>query len=46
MSGYSIVKAADLENAKSLADGHPFLSEGQGNYAIDVFELMPVPFGA
>ena len=29
--------------AKALADGHPYLSEGNGNYAIDVYELMPVP---
>jgi hypothetical protein len=44
LSGYSIVEAGDLNQAASLADGHPFLSEGLGKYAIDVFELMPVPF--
>jgi hypothetical protein len=43
-TGYSIVEAADLSAAQGLADGHPYLSEGKGNYAIDVFELMPVPF--
>ena len=42
-TGYSIVEAADLEEAKGLTDGHPYLSEGAGNYAIDLFELMPVP---
>ena len=46
LSGYSIVEADDLSEASRLADGHPFLSEGLGNYAIDVFELMPVPFEA
>ena len=44
LTGYSIVDANDLEAASGLADGHPYLSEGNGNYAIDVFELMPVPF--
>lgn len=44
LSGYSIVEAADLNEATNLADGHPFLSEGRGNYAIDLFELMPAPF--
>ncbi len=38
-----MVEAADLDAARSLADGHPFLSEGKGNYAVDVYELMPVP---
>ena len=43
LTGYSIVEAADIEEARSLATGHPFLSEGKGDYAIDIFELMPVP---
>jgi hypothetical protein len=43
-TGYSIVEADSLEAASRLADGHPYLSEGQGNYAIDIYELMPVPF--
>ena len=30
--------------AQALTVGHPYLSEGKGDYAIDVFELMPVPF--
>ena len=44
LSGYSIVEAADLESAAALADGHPYLSEGSGDYAIEIFEMMPVPF--
>ena len=43
LNGYSIIEADSLESAKSLADRHPFLSEGKGNFAIDIFELMPVP---
>jgi hypothetical protein len=44
LSGYSIVEASSLEEAQRHADGHPFLSEGRGNYAIVVYEMMPVPF--
>jgi len=43
LNGYSILEAETLAGAKSLANGHPFLSEGKGNYSIDIFELMPVP---
>lgn len=44
LTGYSIVEAADLTAATRLADGHPYLSEGKGNFAIEIYELMPVPF--
>ena len=44
VTGYSIVEAGDMSAAQALADGHPYLSEGLGNYAIDIYELMPVPF--
>ena len=43
LSGYSIVEADDLAAATRLADGHPFLSEGKGNFSIEVYEMMPVP---
>ena len=42
-TGYSIVEAADMSAAQGLADGHPYLSEGAGNFAIDIYELTPVP---
>ncbi|HEX9679337.1 MAG TPA: YciI family protein [Candidatus Saccharimonadales bacterium] len=44
LSGYSIIEADDLEAAKALVDGHPFLSEGQGNFSVEVQELQPAPF--
>lgn len=44
LTGYSIVEADDMAAAQALSVGHPFLSEGAGNFAIDIFELMPVPF--
>ena len=43
LNGYSIVETETIESARTLADGHPFLSEGKGNFAIDIYELMPVP---
>ena len=43
LTGYSIVEADDVAGAQALADNHPFLSEGKGNFAVDVYELMPVP---
>lgn len=42
-TGYSIVEAADMAGAQGMTSGHPYLSEGKGDYAIDIFELMPVP---
>ncbi len=44
LTGYSIVDADDLAGAQALADGHPYLSEGAGDFSIELFELMPVPF--
>ena len=43
-TGYSIVEAPDMDGAQALTAGHPYLSEGKGDYAIDIYELMPVPF--
>ena len=44
MSGFSVVEAGDLAAAQALADGHPYLTEGAGNFAIEIFEMMPAPF--
>ena len=44
LTGYSIVVAPDLETATALTEGHPYLSEGKGDYSIELYELMPVPF--
>jgi hypothetical protein len=46
LTGYSIVEAASLEAAKGMTAGHPYLSEGKGDFSIELFELMPVPFEA
>jgi hypothetical protein len=42
LNGYTIVEAESLAAAEALTDGHPFLSEGKGRFAIDIFELAPM----
>lgn len=41
-NGYTIVEADNLDAARALADGHPFLAEGKGRFSIEIFELMPM----
>jgi hypothetical protein len=41
-NGYTIVQATDLDEAKNLLKGHPFLTEGKGRFAVELFELMPM----
>jgi hypothetical protein len=41
-NGYTIVEAGDLAAARKLTEGHPFLAEGKGRFAIDIFELVPM----
>jgi len=43
LNGYSIIEADSLDAAKALVEGHPFLTEGNGRFAVEVFELAPVP---
>ena len=40
--GYTIVEADDLAAAKALTDGLPFLSNGDGKFAVEIFELRPM----
>ncbi len=42
LNGYSVVEAESLDAARSLADNHPFLTEGKGRFQIEVFELIPM----
>ncbi|WP_354190366.1 hypothetical protein [Arthrobacter sp. UYCu712] len=39
LNGYSIVEAEDLQAARTLADGHPFLTDGNGKFTLEIFEL-------
>jgi hypothetical protein len=41
-NGYSIVEAEDLDAAKALLAGHPFITAGDPDYAVEVFELVPM----
>lgn len=43
LNGYSIVEAEDLAAATELAKDHPFLSDGTGEFSVEIFEMMPVP---
>ena len=40
--GYTIVEADDLAGAQALTHGLPFLSEGDGKCAVEIFELLPM----
>ena len=40
--GYTIVEADDLAAAKALTDGLPFLADGEGKCAVEIFELLPM----
>lgn len=44
LTGYSIVEADSTEAARALANDHPYLSDGNGEFSIELFELQPVPF--
>lgn len=44
LSGYSIIQAENMDAAKKLVEGHPFLTEGKGNFSVEVHQLLPAPF--
>jgi hypothetical protein len=41
-NGYTIIEADDLDAARALLDGHPFLTEGKGRFAVEIFEILPM----
>jgi hypothetical protein len=41
-NGYTIVQADSLDAARDLTKGHPFLAEGKGRFAVEIFELAPM----
>jgi hypothetical protein len=43
ISGYSIVEAANIDEAVKLVNGHPFLVDKTGKFSVEVFELFPSP---
>ena len=42
LNGYTIVEADSLESAKAFCDGHPFLRGTGADFAVDIFELVPM----
>ncbi|HUA13030.1 MAG TPA: YciI family protein [Candidatus Sulfotelmatobacter sp.] len=42
LNGYSIIQAEDMNAAKAMLEGHPFLSDKSGKFSIEVFELVPI----
>ena len=40
LTGYTIMEAGDLAAAKALTDGLPFLFNGDGTHAVEIFELL------
>ena len=39
----SIVENGGMDCSQALASDHSFRGEGTGTFAIDIYELMPVP---
>lgn len=39
LTGYTIVEAADLEAAKALVGGNPFLDDRSARFAVEIYEL-------
>lgn len=42
-SGYSIIQAEDMNEAKALMDGHPHLNGWNADATIELSETMPMP---
>jgi len=42
-SGYSILQANDMEEAKTLMNGHPHINGWNKDATIEVSEAMPIP---
>jgi hypothetical protein len=42
LSGYTIIDADDLDAAKALTAGLPFLSGSDGECAAEIYELLPM----
>jgi hypothetical protein len=40
LTGYTVVEADDVDAARALCDGHPFLSDGTAKFSVEAFELL------
>jgi hypothetical protein len=42
ITGYTVVEADSLDDARVLCDSHPFLDEAPPDFSVDVYELTPM----
>lgn len=42
ITGYNIVDADNMEAAKALCEGHPFLDGAPDDFSVDIYELTPM----
>jgi len=43
VQGYSLVEATDMTAAKKLTKNCPMLTEKTGKYAVEIFQVYPMP---
>ncbi len=43
VSGYSVIEAEDMEQAKKLMEGHPHTNGWSKDATIEIHEAMPIP---
>jgi hypothetical protein len=39
LNGYTILEAPDIDAAKALCGGNPFLDDGTSNFVVEIYEL-------
>ena len=39
ITGYTVVEANSLDEARVLCDGHPFLEDSPADFSVDIYEL-------
>ena len=42
ITGYTVVEAGSLDEARAMCDGHPFLDGAPADFSIDVYRLEPI----
>jgi hypothetical protein len=42
ITGYTVVEAGGLDEARVLCDGHPFLEDAPADFSVDIYELTPM----
>jgi hypothetical protein len=42
ITGYNIVDADSLDDARALCENHPFLAGAPADFSVDVYELNPI----